>query len=272
MRLRERDDRTVRAIGEEAFRKLARARVLVIGAGAVGNEVVKTLSLLNIGKLILCDDDVVEESNLNRCVFFRKSDCGRVPKVEAVARRAKLLSTRTQFVPYTSRIQEAPERVWKVDAVALCVDNDLARYYVNAKLLSLDEPLPVVDGAMGVGFVEVSTLLPGRTACLCCLWDEEHLRYVTSMEPAEECDRVMPEQIQASPALATLTSILGGLVADRLIRLLTLDTASGERDNDSRVLLGRIARFDLKRLEITNGEILMNPRCVDAMCRKKQRR
>jgi ThiF family/Inner membrane component of T3SS, cytoplasmic domain len=68
--------------------RLARARVLVVGAGALGNEVIKNLALLGVGHLAVTDMDRVELSNLSRSVLFRASDEGR-PKAECAARAAR---------------------------------------------------------------------------------------------------------------------------------------------------------------------------------------
>jgi adenylyltransferase/sulfurtransferase len=68
--------------------RLARARVLLIGVGALGNEILKNLALLGIGNVFVADLDRVANSNLSRSVLFRAEDCGR-PKVEAAAQRAQ---------------------------------------------------------------------------------------------------------------------------------------------------------------------------------------
>src|SRR5258706_15509 len=64
--------------------RLARARVLVVGAGAIGNEVIKNLALLGIGNLVVADMDTVELSNLSRSVLFRESDEGAAKAERAV--------------------------------------------------------------------------------------------------------------------------------------------------------------------------------------------
>ncbi|MDQ3441704.1 MAG: ThiF family adenylyltransferase, partial [Planctomycetota bacterium] len=60
-------------------RKLAAAKVLVVGAGALGNEIVKNLALLGIGNILIADKDRIEHSNLSRSVLYRAADAG-MPK------------------------------------------------------------------------------------------------------------------------------------------------------------------------------------------------
>ena len=80
------DDRysRLRLIGWWDQERLASARVLVVGAGALGNEVLKNLALVGIGTVLIVDFDEIEKSNLARSVLFRTSDCGR-PKAEVAA-------------------------------------------------------------------------------------------------------------------------------------------------------------------------------------------
>jgi adenylyltransferase/sulfurtransferase len=68
--------------------RLGRARILVIGAGALGNEILKNLALLGVGNVAVVDLDRVENSNLSRSVLFREADCGK-PKAEAAADGAR---------------------------------------------------------------------------------------------------------------------------------------------------------------------------------------
>src|ERR1043166_4976264 len=68
--------------------RLARARVLVVGAGALGNEIIKNLALLGVGNLFIADMDRIENSNLSRSVLYREKDNGTL-KATAAARAAK---------------------------------------------------------------------------------------------------------------------------------------------------------------------------------------
>src|SRR5690348_12798708 len=77
--------------------RLQAARVLVVGAGALGNEVLKNLALVGLGTIEVIDLDVVEPSNLSRSVLFRTEDGGR-PKAEVAAARARELNPEIRIV------------------------------------------------------------------------------------------------------------------------------------------------------------------------------
>src|SRR5947209_16934580 len=86
----EEDDRFQRfkLIGWWDQRKLAAAKGLVVGAGALGNEIVKNLALLGVGQVLVVDMDRIENSNLSRSVLYRASDNGTF-KSQAAARAAR---------------------------------------------------------------------------------------------------------------------------------------------------------------------------------------
>ena len=71
--------------------RLREAKVMVVGAGALGNEVVKNLTLLNIGHLFIVDFDIVEYNNLAKSVLFTKNDTG-AKKADVIARNLKLIN------------------------------------------------------------------------------------------------------------------------------------------------------------------------------------
>src|SRR5688500_13779388 len=80
---------------QEAVR---RERLIVVGAGAVGNEVIKNLTLLGVGEILVFDRDSIEVHNLTRSVLFRESDIGR-PKAQCAAVRARELDSSVRVTP-----------------------------------------------------------------------------------------------------------------------------------------------------------------------------
>jgi molybdopterin/thiamine biosynthesis adenylyltransferase len=127
--------------------RLAGARALVVGAGAIGNEVCKSLALLGVGRIAVWDRDRVERHNLTRSVLFRDDDVGRA-KAEVVAERAAALDPSVRVEP---RVGDAMAELRLsaldgVDVVFGCVDNFEARLRVNE--LCLAAGVDLVDGAI----------------------------------------------------------------------------------------------------------------------------
>src|SRR5579864_9017939 len=83
--------------------KLSRAKVLVIGAGALGNEIVKNLALLGVGNILVADLDRVENSNLSRSILYRAKDNGSY-KSEAAARAAKDIYPDIKVQPFVGNV------------------------------------------------------------------------------------------------------------------------------------------------------------------------
>lgn len=83
--------------------RLAAAKVLVIGAGALGNEILKNLALLGVGHVFVADLDAVENSNLSRSVLFREGDAGR-GKAELAAARARDIYPALRVQPFRGNI------------------------------------------------------------------------------------------------------------------------------------------------------------------------
>ncbi|MFP4057947.1 MAG: HesA/MoeB/ThiF family protein [Candidatus Brocadiia bacterium] len=259
----DRDHRTRRFLGREPLARVQRAHVLVVGLGAVGNEVAKNLALAGVGGLTLVDPDRVELSNLNRCIFFRERDVGK-PKVHVARRGLRAAAPATETAVHVRPIEECPQEVWHADAVALCVDEEFARYYVNARLLGAGRPIPVVNGAMGRTWAEVSVLIPGQTACLACLWSEGYLHQVLGEQVRRECDEFFQETRPAFPTISVLTSLAGAISSTEVIKLLARTPRSLP------AALGQRIRYDICENRATVHDILPNPRCVDAMCRKRR--
>jgi len=106
--------------------------VLVIGCGAIGNEVIKNLALLGVGQLTIFDFDRVEKHNLTRSVLLREADIGQ-NKTDSVARHAHELEPSIQITPVHGDIHDtlSIEMVRSADIVIGCTDNFSARIRIN---------------------------------------------------------------------------------------------------------------------------------------------
>lgn len=260
----DRYDRSRRFFGEDRLQRIRASKALVVGAGAVGNEVCKNLGLLGIGKMVLVDHDKVSGSNLNRCALFRPGDVGRSYKVRAVRRSLASIAPDTEVNAVAKPIQEAPLDVWDVDVAVLCVDNDYARYFANTTLLSLGRRVPIVSGAMARTFVEVRTAVPHETSCLVCHWDEAYFQRVMAEEVRKQCDEFFVETVPRFPAIAVLNSLVGGMMSVEIVKLLAY---AGDEQEPLAPSSGKLLRYDVAKQSSFCAEVSRNPECVEVMCR-----
>jgi adenylyltransferase/sulfurtransferase len=155
------------SIGYDGQEKLQAARVLVAGMGGLGSVAATQLAAMGVGHLRLVDYDVIEASNLQRQHLY---DTGtiRYPKVEVAAARLEKLNPYVSVEPLPLAIDthSAEELVEGMDAVVDGLDRMAPRYALNRACVRLGVPY-VFGGAVST-HGNVSTILPGETACLEC--------------------------------------------------------------------------------------------------------
>lgn len=139
------------------------ATVLVVGAGALGNEVLKNLALMGIGNLLIADFDTIEDSNLSRSVLFRETDNGR-RKVDAAAAAVKAINPDVNVKAWHGDINfELGMGVFRhVDVIVGCLDNREARLSIDRFSQAVNRPW--VDGAIEELMGIVRVFWPGRGA------------------------------------------------------------------------------------------------------------
>ena len=127
---------------------LSSAHVMVVGCGALGNEIIKNLTMLGIGNIYLVDMDAVEKSNLTRSVLFRKEDEGK-SKAETAAIRAKEINDEVNIHYFDGSIYELGLGIFKKMDIVICgLDNREARLFVNQSCWKVSTPW--IDGAIEV--------------------------------------------------------------------------------------------------------------------------
>jgi molybdopterin/thiamine biosynthesis adenylyltransferase len=157
---------------------ISNAKVLVVGAGAIGNEVCKNLILSGYRNLGIIDMDHIERSNLNRCLFFSDLDADKKRlKAEVVAEKLIKIDNNIQISYYTEKIQEMPEEfIASHDIVFGCLDNIAARLHVNA--FCYHHRVPYIDGATDGFLGKVQVVIAPETPCLECAMNKTHLSVV----------------------------------------------------------------------------------------------
>jgi molybdopterin/thiamine biosynthesis adenylyltransferase len=194
------------------------ATVLVVGAGALGNEVLKNLALMGIGNLIVADFDTIEDSNLSRSVLFRAEDRGR-RKVDAAVEGVKALNPDVKVKAWHGDINyELGLGVFRhVDAVVGCLDNREARLSLNRFSWAVQRPW--VDGAIQELMGIVRVFWPGQGACYeCTLTDLDYqiisLRYSC---PLLARQNVMQGKVPTTPTSASIVAAFQTQEALKLI-------------------------------------------------------
>jgi molybdopterin/thiamine biosynthesis adenylyltransferase/predicted RNA-binding Zn-ribbon protein involved in translation (DUF1610 family) len=183
------------------------ATVLVVGAGALGNEVLKNLALMGVGNLLIADFDTIEDSNLSRSVLFRESDRGR-SKAEVAAEAVKALNPDVNVKAWHGDINyELGLGVFRhVDVIIGCLDNREARLSINRFSWAINRPW--VDGAIQELMGIVRVFWPGQGACYeCTLTDLDYqiinLRYSCPLLAREN---ILQGKVPTTPTSASIVA------------------------------------------------------------------
>jgi ubiquitin-activating enzyme E1 len=150
--------------GDDVQRRIGDLKFFVVGAGAIGCELVKNFAMMGVGcgngELIITDMDLIEKSNLNRQFLFRPSDVGS-PKSRTAARAAKTMNNELNIVHHEDKVCAETENVYNefffetLDGVANALDNVDARLFVDRKCVIYRKPL-IDSGTLGtMGNVQV---------------------------------------------------------------------------------------------------------------------
>src|SRR5258708_12066513 len=125
-------DATLKLIDWFDVDRVRAAKILVIGAGAIGNEVLKNLALLGIGHIFIVDRDTIEMSNLSRSVLYRAADSGK-DKASTAARAVRELNpnVKTTYQKGDITLDFGLGLLRRMDVVIGCLDNNQPRLYIN---------------------------------------------------------------------------------------------------------------------------------------------
>ena len=198
--------------------KVQNAKVLVVGAGALGNEVIKNLALMGIGNLFIVDFDNIEAANLSRSVLFNENDNKR-SKAEVAAARAKSINPQihVQYLNGNVTTSLGLGVIRRMDVVIGCLDNREARLAVNRFCYWMNKPW--VDGAIQELLGLARVFVPGDGACYECTLTEQALR---DLSLRYSCPLLARQNILLGkvPTTPTIASIIGGMQAQEALKLI----------------------------------------------------
>lgn len=227
-------DATLKLIDWFDIERVRNAKVLVIGAGAIGNEVLKNLALLGLGHVFILDHDTIEMSNLSRSVLYRAADSGK-DKAATAARAVRELNpgVKTTYQKGDVTLDLGLGLLRRMDVVIGCLDNNQARLYINRACWKVGRSW--IDAGIGQLNGQVRVFRPGHGAC-----------YECSLSDAEYEEMRVPCNLLASkyesegkiPTTPTIASIMGAVQVQEALKL--LDTEHWE----GRTLSGREFMFN----------------------------
>jgi molybdopterin/thiamine biosynthesis adenylyltransferase len=196
--------------------KLSNSKVLVVGAGAIGNEVVKNLAMVGVGFISIVDMDSIENSNLARCVFFREEHNG-MDKATVLAEQAMALNPEITTESHVMPVQRLGiNYLLKFDIIIGALDNREARAWVNQASRKIGKVWidAAIEGLRGL----VRTFMIDGACYECTLSDEDY----KAMSHRRSCALLAPHEILSgkTPTNATTAGVVAGVQVQEAIKFL----------------------------------------------------
>ena len=225
-------------VGQEGQRKLLDARVLLIGAGGLGSPIALYLAASGVGTIGFVDDDVVDESNLQRQVLHGTDRLGML-KVDSAELTIRGLNPETNVVKHVERLDSGNvERlIGGYDVIVDGTDNFDTRYVLNDAAVRLRKP--VVHGSIYRWDGQITTFIPFEGPCYRCMY------------PTQPPDELAPA-CSVAGVLGVLPGIVGMLQANEVFKLVL---GVGE------TLSGRLLMLDAMGTTFDEVRIWRDPAC-----------
>jgi molybdopterin/thiamine biosynthesis adenylyltransferase len=221
--------------GPEGQERLRNAAVLVTRVGGVGGVAAYELVAAGVGRLVLAHAGNVRLNDLNRQLLMTTDAVG-TPRVECAARRLRELNPHIEIEIVAENVREdnVERLVGRVDLVVDCAPLFRERLLLNRAAVRHGKPL--VDCAMYDLEAQITTIVPGRTPCLACLYPEEP-----------------PGWKREFPVFGAVAGVIGSLGAVEAIKVLA---GLGEP------LLGRLLLCDLRDMTFRRAQIKRRADCA----------
>lgn len=221
-------------IGEAGQERLKRAKVLVAGIGGLGTAASCYLACAGVGHLRLIDCDEVSFSDLNRQTLYSAGDVGRT-KVEVAWERLKSLNPEIEIDAVNETISDgnAADLAARYDLIVDGVDSLHVRYHLNKA--AIKNMIPLFHGAVYGFDGRATTVLPGETPCIRCIYTETF--------PSDEL-----------PVIGTTPAIIGCIQATEVIKYIT---------GIGNLLTGRFIIYDGLSSKFREVAIERDPKCGD---------
>ena len=219
-------------IGEEGQEKLKRSRVVIAGTGGLGSPIAIYLTAAGIGMIRLIDHDQVALSNLNRQILHWEEDIGR-KKVDSARTKLRNLNRAVEIEAIAETVTEGnvSKLVNGCDVIVDAMDNLPARYILNR--CAIEKNIPFFHGAVNGFEGRVMTILPGKTACLRCMYRG-------------------PVPQEKFPVIGVAPAVIGVIQATEVIKYLL---------GIGRLLTNRLLIYDGLKVTFSEFTVNKNPDC-----------
>ncbi|NQT59626.1 MAG: HesA/MoeB/ThiF family protein [Bacteroidetes bacterium] len=226
--------------GVEAQERVEQATVLLAGTGGLASAAAMYLAVAGVGKLILCDHDVVEETNLNRQILHAESNLGKL-KVHSAKEMIAKLNPRVEVTALPIRLtdESISDAAAGADIIVDCLDSIKSRFVLNRYCVS--RKIPMVHAGMYGMSGQITVFYPDAFPCLACL---------------------ISDKVDSAGPIPVVGAAVGILSSMQALEVLKLITGIGEP------LLGRMLLFNGLKAEFDEIQISPDPEC--AVCGKKK--
>jgi len=227
-------ERQIRIFGEAGQERLKNARVFIAGAGGLGSPVSIYLAAAGIGRIRIVDHEKVELNNLNRQILHRDEDIEK-EKAASAQERLKKINPDIQVEAISEMLDESNvlELVEGFEAIVDGLDNFYTRYLLNRAAISRN--IAFFHGAINGLYGQATTIIPGKTACLRCIFPE-------------------PPSPTTFPALGATCGVIGCIQATEVIKHFV---------KMGSLLENRLLLWDGLNGRIDEIELERNPGCID---------
>jgi len=227
-------ERQIRIFGADGQERLKNAKVFVAGAGGLGSAISIYLAAAGIGGIRIVDHEKIELSNLNRQILYCDEDVGR-EKAASAEEKLKKINPDVSLEAISETIEEnnVLELVDDFDLIVDAMDNFHTRYLLNRA--AIVKNIPFFHGAINGLYGQATTIIPGKTACLRCIFPE-------------------PPLSMTFPVVGATCGVIGCIQVTEIVKYIVKMGSSLEN---------RLLLWDGLNAKIDEIEIERNPSCED---------
>ncbi|HBJ76900.1 MAG TPA: hypothetical protein DDY68_03585, partial [Porphyromonadaceae bacterium] len=223
-----------------SLKRVRGASVMVVGCGALGNEVIKNLVLFGVRKIVVVDFDRVEEYNLSRSILFSKEDAiESLPKVQAIQKKVKEINPEVEIIPIVGDVYHAVGLglLKRVDAVIGCVDSRWARFCINR--LCMRAGIKWIDGGIEGLEGTARVFAPGENCYACNLTPE----MFKDIKKRASCPSIIQRNERAERAATTpiIASIIAAVQVQEFLKIIH---ENKEKKNPFSTLCGNMFYYE----------------------------